>query len=172
MEDKTMKYLAKNVGRDDHAVEAAQINMLSMIPAAIWGVLFCVLAFGFDSTGVRLFFIGLGLIIVGVKYLDIICTHLGYSTKKLIGKAGIIGSNSMDAPLNKIDNVNIKKSLFGMILNYSTLNISTASGQYSFKYIKSADAFKQNLMDHIDLYEKQKLNDQAEQIYRMNAGRQ
>ena len=167
-----MNYLSKTVGRNDHAVEAAQINMLAIIPAAIWGVIFLLLAFGFKGSGARIFFIAAAVVIVGFKLLDIKSTHLGYSTKKLIGKSGIVNTKSMDSPLNKIDNVSVRKGLFGMIFNYSTIQVNTSSGMYRFGGIKNAELFKQNLMDYIDAYEKQKLNEQAEQIYRMNAGRQ
>ena len=167
-----MNHVSKKVGRDDHIIQAAEINLFAVTPFAVCGFFFIIpgIVLFMDSEIIAgEFNIAIGAIILLLGYLDIRSTHLGYSTKKVIGKCGLFGEKAMESPLNKVDSVSISKGPFGMMLNYSKITITTTSGKYSIKYIKNGEQFKQDLMDAIDDYEKQKLNEQAEQLLRMRA---
>ena len=94
-------------------------------------------------------------------------TELALSRKKLIGRLGTFSIKTMDSPLNKINNVSVDKSFFGNILNYSKLTVSTSSGNYVYDYIVDADSFKNAVMEQIDLYESEKLKEQAAQMAQM-----
>jgi hypothetical protein len=72
------------------------------------------------------------------------------TTKRIIGKIGIININSLDVPINKIDNIAIKKDLVGLIFNYGTIIINSTSGKISFKAIANPDVFKKEVFLEIN----------------------
>ncbi len=159
-----MNYLQQQVSKDDKVVEAVKISYLAMFSGIVWAIIFVYLGIKLNA----MFLSGIGLIIAFLQFLDIQCTHLGFSTRKIIGRQGVVNSKTMDSPLNKIDNVSVSRTLFGMILGYSKVQINTSSGSYTFNYIRNAETFKKNLMDTVDRYEKELLNQQAQQLYAMN----
>lgn len=103
------------------------------------------------------FIIFTGIIAVG-GLINHYTTELAYTDKRLVGKVGVIGTTSMDAPLNKIQSVNVSSGLFGKIFNYGNVRIVTAGAdKYRFKYIKDCDVFKSSVMAQIELYEQEQI---------------
>ena len=91
--------------------------------------------------------------------ISIICTlikikftKLSFNDKKIYGKTGFIKIISLESPINKINDIFIKQSLFGLIFNYSTIIISTSSNKYRFEYIKDSQLFRTKLLELIDKY--------------------
>ena len=99
-------------------------------------------------------------------------THveLAITNKRIVGKVGVFNTKSLDAPLNKIQNVSDKQTFFGKIFNYSTININTAAGEYTFDCIKSGAQFKGMIMAQIDQYEEDRIAQQATQMANAMAG--
>ncbi len=145
------RYVEQNLNRNESIVKEAELNPLRLIWAWVGGILFCWL----------LLIPTIKAIIATVRFLN---TELAITNKRLVGKVGVINTNSLDAPLNKIQNASVSSGLGGKIFNYGTINIQTAAGSYTFDGIKRADAFKGMLMQQIDQYEEDKIKEQAEQM--------
>lgn len=91
-------------------------------------------------------------------------TKLIITNKKITGKTGLINTNQLDSPLNKISGVQVEKSLFGQIFNYGTIKITTASTVFNFKYIGNPDEFRTILNNQIEQYEEERIKRQAQEL--------
>ena len=99
------------------------------------------------------------LIIGGL--INTITSELAFTNKKVVGKTGLIKTQTLDAPLNKVQNASFSSGFWGKIHGYGTVTIDTAGGSYAFKYVKNAQAFKTGLLNQIDQYEQDKIDAQA-----------
>ena len=152
-----MAYVEKNLGKNEVIVKKADRNALFLVGTWVKGILHCWL-----------------LLIPTIKAIaaTIRFTHveLAITNKRIVGKVGVFNTKSLDAPLNKIQNVSDKQTFFGKIFNYSTININTAAGEYTFDCIKSGAQFKGMIMAQIDQYEEDRIAQQATQMANAMAG--
>lgn len=145
------KYVENSLGKNEVIVKKAELNSLFLVWTWCKGLLFFWL----------LFIPLIKAIIATVKFCNI---ELAITNKRAIGKVGVVNTNSLDAPLNKIQSANVAQKLFGKIFNYGTIIISTAAGKFEFYGIKNAEAFKGMLMQQIDQFEEDRLTQQAQQM--------
>lgn len=91
-------------------------------------------------------------------------TKLIITNKRISGKTGLINTNELDSPLNKINGIQIKQGLFGKIFNYGTISITTASTIFNFDYISGPYEFKTILNNQIEKYDEQRIEMQAKKM--------
>ncbi|MDE5616358.1 MAG: PH domain-containing protein [Clostridia bacterium] len=146
-------YVEENLNRNEKIVEKAKLNSLALIPIWISGILFSWL----------LFIPTIKAIVATVRFKS---TELAVTDKRVVGKIGVFKTKSLDAPLNKIQNASVARTFWGRVFNYSTIKISTASESdgFYFGYIKNADAFKGMIMNQIEIYEEERVKEQARQM--------
>lgn len=89
---------------------------------------------------------------------------LAITNKKIFGKVGIVKKQELESPLNKIQNIKIERTFWGRVFGYGTINITTDSGIYSFKYIRKTNEFKNKIMAQIEISEYDKMDIQAKKI--------
>ena len=77
-------------------------------------------------------------------------TKLVITNKRVSGKTGLINTNELDSPLNKINGIQVKQGLFGKMFNYGTISITTASTVFNFDYIDKPNEFKTILNNQIE----------------------
>lgn len=164
-----MSYAEKNLSKGDSILLKANTSWLAVIPKLLICIILCIIGLSMAEASVSLTvtFIVIAAVVLLGAVLKIKNTELALSRKKLIGRLGTFSIKTMDSPLNKINNVSVDKSFFGNILNYSKLTVSTSSGNYVYDYIVDADSFKNAVMEQIDLYESEKLKEQAAQMAQM-----
>ena len=109
------------------------------------------------------------LILIGLIWLprDIIkyfTTKLIITNKRIKGKTGLINTNELDSPLNKINGVQVKQGAFGKMFNYGTVAITTASSVFDFDYITKPNEFKTILNNQIETYDEEKMEKHAQKI--------
>lgn len=108
-------------------------------------------------------------ILVGLVWLpkDIIkyfTTILEITNKRVRGKTGLVNTNELDSPLNKINSVQVKQGFFGKIFNYGTIAITTSSSVFEFDYVTKPNEFKSILNNQIEAYDELKMEMQAKKI--------
>lgn len=140
------KNIEQNLGRDEHIIREGKINVIVLLPHFL------------------LLFVGIGLITIWKPLIDLITTKLCFTNKKVIGKVGLIKTNTLEAPLNKVNNASVEQGLFGKIMNYGTVRIDTSSGTYLFSHICDPNSFKSALMEQIDKFDDERIQKQAETI--------
>lgn len=145
-------------------IAKAEINKLVLVTPAICSVIIFIIGVAAAGGGGALVGIVIAAFWLGTKYLGVSHTYISLSNTRITGKTGVINTKTMDSPLNKVNNISVEQGLGGKIFNYSTLVISTSSGNYNFKYIKSADAFKSRVMEQIEICENERFKNQAAQL--------
>lgn len=98
---------------------------------------------------------------IGIKKFILNHVKLTLTDRRVYGKTGIINTKSVDSPISKINSVSIEQGFWGKVFNYSTVLVSTSSGNYKFDFLKDAERFKEKTMEQIELYENDKLKKQA-----------
>ena len=153
------QYVERNLNPKETILKNAEQHRMQLIVAWIFGILGCWLLLVPTIYALK----------VTVLYLS---TELAVTNKRVIGKVGWIKSTSLDAPLNKIQNITVNFGFWGKIFGYGTVKIHTAGGVIPFTAIKNADALKQFVMNQIEEYESEKIKAQAaEMAAAMNAGK-
>lgn len=150
-----MTYVEKTLGRGETIVARAEISKL---PVVVWSIiaagLFVLTAAGFDF---ELAGLVAGLIIavavVSRPLITAFSTELSLTNRRVVGKTGLIKTKTLDFPIKKINSIYVEQKLFGKIFNYSTVNISSASGVFQYDMVKNAESFRQLVSEQIDAYE-------------------
>ncbi len=142
------KYVENHLNKNETLIKKANLNSLFLLAVWLKGILFFWLLF------IPLF----KAIAATVRFRAI---ELAITSKRIVGKVGFADSKSLDAPLNKIQNVSVRSPFWGKIFNYGTIEINTAAGTYYFIAIRNADAFKSMIMAQIDQYEEDRMQQQA-----------
>lgn len=91
-------------------------------------------------------------------------TRLIITNKRISGKTGLLNTNVLDSPLNKINGVQIQQGMFGKMFNYGTISITTASTVFNFKYIDKPFEFKQILNNQIEQFDNDRIEKQAKMM--------
>ncbi len=151
------KYVESNLGREEVVVKTADRNSLALLGIWIKGILFFWL----------LLIPTIKAIIATIQFLNI---ELAITNKRIVGKVGVLNTKTLDAPLNKIQNVGTSQTFFGKIFNYGIINIDTAAGKFTFDYVKNADAFKGQILEQIDIFEEERIQQQADKMAKAMAG--
>ena len=157
-----------NIEEENNSYEKANINSIVFIPF-ILTLLISILGFSYIFTCIdnnlmeEIAVSNRIIILIILSYLFVwsilkiiqvfilkVTTILEISTKKVFGKKGWLNTISLDAPINKINDVMVVQSFFGKIFNYGTIIINTSSNKYKFQFIENADKLKDKITNIID----------------------
>lgn len=89
-----------------------------------------------------LIFLMVGLFTIWKPLFRMISTNIRVTNKRVSAKKGIVKTESLDSPIDKITSVKVEQKLFGKIFNYGTIYINTASGDYTFEYIPNVEQLR------------------------------
>lgn len=108
---------------------------------------------------------GLALLWIG-NWIPFFTTELALTNRNVIGKCGLIRTESLASPLNKVQNVSVSSGLLGKIFKYGTVAVETAgaSKAIQFRCIKDAEGFKKAVINQMDVFEEEKMKQQASQM--------
>lgn len=159
-------YVEQNLGHGEVIVRKAEIHPINVIVTWIGAIIFFIITCALPNS---LKIIGIMWLIIVLpaaisKTISLSTSELAVTNKKLIGKFGLINTKSMDAPLNKVQNISVSSGLFGKIFGYGHITISTASGKFIYRNVKQADEFKTLVMSQIQVYEEEEAKRRAEEI--------
>ena len=151
------KYVEQNLGKNESIVKEAKLTPVYLVGKWVVAILFCWLLL------IPVF----KAIWATIEYCR---TELALTNKRVVGRFGVFSTESLDAPLNKVQNIAIDQGLWGKIFNYGTITITTAAGALMFHGISHADAFKGMVMAQIDQYEEDRVKQQADEMANAMAG--
>ena len=146
-----MTYAEKNLGKNEVIVKQADKNALFLLGPWIVGILFCWL----------LLIPTIKAIIATIRFNKL---TLAITNKRVLGSVGVLKTTTLDAPLNKIQNVSERQKFLGKIFNFSTIRIETAAGKFEFDCIKNGNQFKNMIMAQVEQYEEDRIAQQASQL--------
>ena len=94
-----------------------------------------------------LFIFIIGLFTIWKKIFIILTTKLEISDTVVSGKIGLIHTQTLESPINKITSVKVEQKVFGKIFNYGDVYINTPAGNFDFKCMADPNKIKQYLLD-------------------------
>lgn len=162
------KHVKESLLQNEQVVKEAKFSIIQLVPGIVIFIFMLMVSFVSDSIGEAFQFILTGLIIAliisipGIKTL--LACSLAITTHKICGKVGIIKTVEMNSPIHQVQNVKVSNGLLGKIFRYGTVNITTTSGVYDFKYVKNPKDFKNELMAQISRTEESKMDTNAQKI--------
>lgn len=95
-------------------------------------------------------------------WIDFFATELSVTPTRLVGKTGLFNVKRMDIPTDQITAVTIKQSLWGQLLKYSDIVITTAGADQTFKMIRNATEFQRYCLDVKEKKEDRQIQKQAD----------
>lgn len=107
----------------------------------------------------------IGFILLTYRWVIISKTKIFLTNLRLIGYKGKFWTTDyMDLLLNKITSIQVENSFLGNLLGYATLRVVTSQGTICYEYVKHANGFRSNIIEHIDKYGEEKMQYQAKAI--------
>lgn len=106
----------------------------------------------FENSNDRAFylvFLILSLMIFLIPLLKLKTNKLVITDKRIYGRTGIIRTQSLTAPISKIQTVNIDKKLFGKIFGYADITVHCITGVYVFKKQSNAEEMQNAILNTI-----------------------
>lgn len=176
-----MDYVERNLGKDEQIVLRAKINWLALlvpiIGAVAWEVIMVFarrwaenMVFNSDDadslkTGVTILCQLFAFLPVLARFLVLVTTKLVITNKRVVGKVGILKVDTIDFPIEKIDNVTYNAGVFGNLFKYYTLVVTGTSGdKKTVKMVANALKFKNAINEAIEAHAEEARKAQASEI--------
>lgn len=134
------------------------IGVMTIIASISYGAFGPIVIFSFLNIFT---IVGLIWFIINYKTNDLILTN-----KRVFGKCGLISTTQMQSSLNKIDSVSFSNGLIGKIIGYGTVQITTQSSVFKFRYIREGQTLYSDIFNQIEIYVKEKVEENAKAIAR------
>ncbi len=112
-------------------------------------------------------FIVIGVLPLLYRIIYLCSMSLAVTNKRVIGKVGIIKKNTLDYPIEKVDNISTENSFWGAILKYHTVTVLGGGGsdaKIKFQGISNAVQFKNTVTDAIEQHAEEARKAQAAEI--------
>ena len=152
-----MSLLLANMQENETTEQKSVNSMGCLLTPAILTIIFIITVYGILIVWIPL--IWLILRFITYKKNEVILTN-----KRVVGKTGLINTTQMDSPLNMITSVAVNSGLMGKLIGYGTLQITTASTIYKFKFMSNADILQQAIINQMQIFEDEKISKQAKAI--------
>ena len=173
-----MNYIESNLRKEEQVVVRAKISWWTLVAPALLAIVAWVGAFILMGKTAEIkgeakqaltyillilaFFFTIPLI---KRALINATTHLAVTNKRVIGKVGVLKIDTIDYPVDKIDNVSYNAGFFGNVFKYATVQIGSVSGEKKqIGAIGNAQEFKNSVTDAIEKHAEEARKAQAAEI--------
>lgn len=164
-------YVKNSLTSNEKIIKEAKFSKVLFVPGVLVVLLFLLAAISSVSTdGIGFFFkilfsgILVGAIVDIRGFIYHFFNEFAITNKKIVAKTGIIKTTELSSPLKQIQNVQIVSGFWGKIFKYGTVNVTTASGLYSIKYVNDPNNFRNSIMAQIESTEEDKMDTHAQKI--------
>lgn len=134
--------------KNEEIICSAKLSYIILLRSLVYTIILLLIFNEYPE--IKFFIIFIAIIDIIYTSIKISLTKLEFTEKRIIGKTGILNINMLDAPLNKVNDINIKRTLSERLCGCSTIIISTSTSKYNFMYVKNALEFKDALINEID----------------------
>lgn len=91
------------------------------------------------------------VVLVARQVLRVLTTEIAITDRRVMSKSGILRTEVKVTPLDKVNNVNVKQSLFGNLLDYGDIEVTTATAEENDNHLISSlahtDTFRNTLTE-------------------------
>lgn len=106
----------------------------------------------------------ISVLIILPAFIKYSCTNLILYDSKIKGEIGFFKKQTLDAPLDKINDIYVSQGIIGRLFGYGKINISTSSSVFNFKGIENCEQFKNCVLEQIEVYKKEQIEIQAKMM--------
>ena len=91
-------------------------------------------------------------------------TKLTITNKRAYGHTGLVNTEDLDSPLDKITGVKVDQGAMGKIFNYGTVSITTAANVFAFDALANPHDIRAKIMEYVQKSEEDKEDRLAKKI--------
>lgn len=164
-------YVQNSLTVNEKIIKQAKFSNILFVPGIIVALIFMLVALSSvktDGIGFLFKFTLVGVLvgaIVDIRgFLYHFFNEFAITNKKVVAKTGIIKTTELSSPLKQIQNVQVATGFWGKFFKYGTVNVTTASGLYSIKYVNDPQGFRNSIMAQIENTEEDKMDLHAQKI--------
>lgn len=111
---------------------------------SLWSQLWLILL-GF----IFFFMFGAGIIFWIIAFIKYKTTELSFTNRRVVAKIGLIGRQTIELNINKVESLQVRQGMFGRIFDYGTLVIAGAGNpQAPISGISAPMKFRQAFMEY------------------------
>lgn len=145
-----MSYVEKNLLNNEQIVYRANIHWWIFVSPLI-GLLIAALCFSM----IPYMIVGIIVLLLALRVLIGSLIHkygseFAVTNKRVILKKGIYKRESLELMLNKTEGIKIQQGIWGRILGYGTLVVTTGGASNSFKLVASPQKFRKEINEQIE----------------------
>ena len=131
-------YVHSTLIPDEEVICEAKVSPWSLLPQLVLGFLL-------------LSFWGVGLVFWLAAFIRYKTTELAFTNKRVIAEFGIVSRKSIELNVSKVEDVQVKQSVFGRVFNFGTLVISgEGDPRAPIPGISAPMSFRRSLMAYHD----------------------
>jgi len=154
-----MSYIEHELTDGERIVLAGRVSWWTVVPRTLLAILVLVVAaiaaamlralvplFWLIAVPVLLL---LWLLMVAGLVFRVLTTEIAVTDRRVMSKTGLFRTNVKVTPLDKVNNVNVQQSLFGNLLDYGDIEVTTATAEENDNHLihalAHADRFRNTL---------------------------
>jgi uncharacterized membrane protein YdbT with pleckstrin-like domain len=156
-----MQYISKNLMEDEELVHASRLHpiillvpamMVSVLAGTMWSVVDIPVAF---------YALAFFVFIASFRLMDRLILYLtsefGVTSKRVLGKTGLIRLKSLDIVLAKVEAIRINQSIIGRILNFGDVEVTGTGGtEEVLRFIPNPLVFSKCIQEQLSFAEDSK----------------
>lgn len=142
--------IKEHLGKGEYIVAEAKISKLPLVVAGLIGLLAIIIAIAVDEEEIIIIGVAFAIVLLLAVAIKIFTTFLYITNNRVIGQIGFIKLQSIDLPIRKVNSISTETTLFGQLLNYSTIIVASASGTMHFKMVNNAEKIRRIASEQID----------------------
>ncbi len=158
-----MAYIERELAEGEQLIRVARPSWWTIVPrsllaVAVLAVAIVVLVLGQWLTALVLWAIVVPLVLVAwiamiaSRVFRILSTEIALTNRRVTSKSGLFRVEVKTTPLDKVNNVNVVQSMFGRMLHYGDIEVTTATtdeaDNHFIKSLAHPNGFRNALSEH------------------------
>ncbi len=154
-----MSYIERELTDGERLVLMGRVSWWTIVPRTLLAIavlVVVVVVAGLLKSLVGLFWLIaipvvllLWAVMVARQVLRVLTTEIAITDRRVISKTGLLRTEIKVTPLDKVNNVNVRQSFFGNLLNYGDIEVTTATAEENDNHLINAlaktDQFRNTL---------------------------
>ena len=154
-------YVQQNLTSGEEVVVEAKVSWLGQIKSLFFGVLALIVAimlFGSSAIGGIIVLI-IAILFFAGAYINVTCTELVMTNKRVLGKFGFISRTTCDIRLDKVEGISFTQGILERIFGYGHIIIKGSGGNATpFPYISDPLSTNKQLNEKLDEFHEKAKN--------------
>lgn len=154
-----MSYIERELTDGERIVLLGRVSWWTIVPrtllaiavfavAVVVAVMLSALTFLFWAVAVPVVLL-VWIAMVARQVFRVLTTEIAITDRRVMSKTGLFRTDVKVTPLDKVNNVNVKQSLFGNLLDYGDIEVTTATAEENDNHLidslAHADKFRNTL---------------------------